>query len=283
MKPILQKIPQRQDQSFVFGEFRVRRFDGPFHYHPELELTYIGASHGHRYVGDHIGRFQKGDLVLMGPDLPHAYFNDPAFRGRARALVLQFRADCLGAEFFSRGEMTRINRLLLRSRLGLLFRGRARDQAAELMTELATTEGFRRVTLFLQILELLAGAREAETLASAIYSPAGVLRQSSRISAACELISRRFRHDITQAEAARLVRMSPASFSRFFRRATFRTFRTFVNEVRLGYAARQLTETDRTVAEICYDSGFANLSNFNRQFLRRHRTTPRAYRRRLTR
>jgi AraC-like DNA-binding protein len=144
-------------------------------------------------------------------------------------------------------------------------------------------EGFRRVTIFLQILELLAGARDAETLASAIYSPSAALRQGSRINAACELISRRFRHGITQAEAARLVKMSPASFSRFFRRATNRTFRTFVNEVRLGHAAQQLTETDRTVAEICYDSGFANLSNFNRQFLRRHRTTPRAYRRRLAR
>jgi AraC-like DNA-binding protein len=77
--------------------------------------------------------------------------------------------------------------------------------------------------------------------------------------------------------------MSRPSFSRFFHRATNKTFRGFLNEVRIGHASRALLETDQTVAEICYDSGFSNLSNFNRQFLRLRQVSPREYRRKIQR
>lgn len=279
VKAILEKISPGNERSFAFLDFSQRRFQCPFHYHPELELTLIVSSAGHRYVGDHIGRFAPGDLVLMGPDLPHMYINPPKFSGRAHSRVLQFRSDCLGVDFFQRGEMRNIRALFEKSRVGLVFSGWSRDRVAQLMETFGANEGPRRVVVFLEILQTLAEAKDFRTLASANYSPSLALYQGERINRVCELISRKFREEVTQSEAARLARMSVPSFSRFFRRATNKTFRGFLNEVRIGHASQSLLETDRTVSEVCYDSGFANLSNFNRQFLRLRKVSPREYRR----
>jgi AraC-like DNA-binding protein len=279
VKAILEKISHDRNRSFVLFEFQTRRFDCPFHYHPEIELTLIAGSSGHRYVGDHIGRFAPGDLVLMGPDLPHSYINDAKFSGRAHSVVLQFLPTCLGSNFFQLGELKGIRHLLERSCVGLSFQGRTRDRVAPLLVQLKDLDGVARLAAFLNVLEILARSKEFRVLASPTYSPSLALYQGERINRVCELVSRRFREGITQSEAARTARMSAPSFSRFFRRATNKTFRAFLNEVRIGHASRMLLETDQTVTEVCYDSGFGNLSNFNRQFLRLRKVSPRAYRR----
>ena len=278
MKAILEKVSHDQNRSFALFDFHLRRFNCPFHYHPEIELTLIVSSSGHRYVGDHIGRFNSGDLVLMGPNLPHSYINDAQPGRRAHSVVLQFLPDCFGPGFLQLGEMKSIRHLLERSRVGLSFHGRTRDQIAPLLPSLRTMEGPARLAAFLNVLEILARSKEFRTLASPAYSPSLALYQGERINRVCELISRRFREGITQSEAARAAKMSAPSFSRFFRRATNRTFRAFLNEVRVGHAAQLLLETDQTVAEICYESGFGNLSNFNRQFLKLRHASPRNFR-----
>jgi AraC-like DNA-binding protein len=279
VKAILEKIPHDRSRSFVCFQTQGSRFHCPFHYHPEIELTQIVSSSGNRYVGDHVGRFAPGDLVLFGPDLPHAYINDTKISGPSRAVVLQFMPACLGSNFFQLGELRAVRRLLERSRVGLSFHGRTRDKAAPLMAQLPGLDGLARLVAFLELLEMLAHSREFRLLASPAYSPSLALYQGERINRVCALVTKKFREGVTQSEAARTARMSPPSFSRFFRRATNRTFRSFLNEVRIGHASQLLLETDRTVAEVCYESGFGNLSNFNRQFLKLRKISPRAYRR----
>ena len=279
MKAILETISNERHRSFASFESKGQRIHCPFHYHPEFELTLIPSSSGQRYVGDHIGRFAPGDLVLMGPSLPHMYVNDAAFSGPAHSIVLQFLPSCFGEDFFQLIELNRIRLLLHRSRLGLRFYGRTREKATEMLLPFNQLEGGARVVAFLNILETLARSREYHTLASPHFVPALSIYQGDRINQVCNLISRRFREGITQSDAARAARMSPSSFCRFFRRATNKTFREFLNEVRIGNACRALLETDKTVVEICYESGFNNLSNFNRQFLRLRKTSPRDYRR----
>jgi AraC-like DNA-binding protein len=282
VRAILEKVPYGRGHSFhCHGLGQSRRFDCPFHYHPELELTLIVSSSGHRYVGDDIGRFAPGDLVLMGPNLPHSYLNDAKTRSAA-SVVIQFLPECLGPGFFQLGEMREIHALLERSRVGLSFRGAVRERVARAMEKFPALEGTARLVAFLGILEELARARDCQRLASPAYAPSLALYQGERINRVCELISRRFRGNVTQAEASRVAKMSGPSFSRFFRRATNRTFRSFLNEVRVGHAARLLLESDQSVAEICYDSGFGNLSNFNRQFLKLRKVSPREYRRKAS-
>jgi hypothetical protein len=171
VKVVLEKIPHDQDRSFRFFEGVARRFQCPFHYHPDIELTHIVASSGQRYMGDHIGRFAPGDLVLMGPNLPHSYINDAGFVGGARSRVVQFLPDCLGLGFFQRGEMKGIGRLLERSRMGLAFHGRTRDRVTQALERLLGLEGVGRLVLFFEILEILARSRECRMLASPHYSP----------------------------------------------------------------------------------------------------------------
>src|SRR5260221_9808164 len=167
----------------------------------------------------------------MGPNLPHMYINDATFSGPARSIVLQFFPDCLGPDFFRRGEMKAIRRLLEKARVGLAFQGRMRDKVASLLGELTGLNGFARLVAFLHILEILARSKECRALASPAYAPSLALYQGERINRVCELISKKFRDGITQSEAARMARMSVPSFSRFFRRATNKTFRAFLNEV----------------------------------------------------
>jgi AraC-like DNA-binding protein len=279
MRAILEKITYGRGHAFQYLEFRPqRRFDCPFHYHPEIELTLIVSSAGHRYVGDHIGRFAPGDLVLMGPNLPHSYVNDERTEP-AGSIVMQFLPDCLGPRFLDLGEMRHIRALLERSRVGLAFHGKTRERVARALAKFKGLDGAARLISFLEIMQDLAGSREYRRLASPTYAPSLALYQGERINRVCELISKRFREKVTQSEASRVAKMSVPSFSRFFRRATNRTFRSFLNEVRVGHASRLLLESDRTVAEICYDSGFGNLSNFNRQFLKLRKVSPRDYRR----
>jgi len=278
VKAILEKVSHARDHSFAAFDFQLRRFDCPFHYHPEIELTLIISSTGQRYVGDHIGRFAAGDLVLMGPNLPHMYTNDTKFRGPARSIVVQFLPDCFGRDFFNSGEMKAIRLLLEKSRVGLHFHGRTRDKIAPLLEQFRSLEGSARIIALLNILDLLAHSRECRMLASPTYSPSLAIYQGERINRVCELISKKFKEGVTQSEAARMAKMSSPSFSRFFRRATNKTFRSFLNEVRIGYASQLLLETDHTIAEACYESGFGNLSNFNRQFLKLRKISPKAYR-----
>ena len=278
MKALLEKIWQAGDLSFAVRDFRCRRFHCPFHHHPEIELTHIVRSNGQRYVGDHIGRFAADDLVLLGSNLPHMYINDSDTKG-ARSRVLQFLPDCLGPGFFQLGETKAIWPLIERSRIGLSFHGRTRDEVVELLRQLSELgSSIERLLLLMKILDTLARSREVRTLASPSYSPTLSLHQGEHINRVCKLISMKFKEDIAQSEVARMARMSSASFSRFFRRATNKTFRAFLNEVRIGHASQMLLETDCTVSEVCYESGFANLSNFNRQFLRLRQISPRAYR-----
>lgn len=279
MKAILEKISSRDvSGSFKVMDFAVRRFKSPFHYHPEIELTLIGRSSGHRYVGDHIGRFGPGDLVLMGANLPHMYINDENFTGKASAVVLQFLPGFLGDQFFDVAEMSPVRRLLERARLGMSFHRKTREKVVPMLERLSKLEGVARLTAFLQVLDALARSQDWRMLASTGYSPSLALYQGERINRVCELISTKFRDGISQSEAARAAGMSPPSFSRFFKRATNKTFSQFLNEVRVGYASRLLVESDRTAAQICYDAGFNNLSNFNRQFQKLRRCSPRQYR-----
>jgi len=282
VKAILEKISHDRNHSFSLFEFQDRRFDCPFHHHPEIELNLILSSSGQRYVGDHIGRFSQGDLVLIGSDLPHMYTNDAAHSGLAHSIFLQFLPECLGSDFLDLRELKVIGRLFERSRVGLSFHGRTRDKVVPLIIQLNGLNGFARLMGFLNIFNILARSKEFRVLASRSYSPSLALYQGERINSVCDLISRKFKDQVTQSEAARTAGMSAPSFSRFFKRATNKTFRAFLNEVRIGHASHLLMETDQTVAEVCYNSGFGNLSNFNRQFLKLHKISPRAFRRKRT-
>jgi AraC-like DNA-binding protein len=277
----IEKISLRPGESFACKEFKAARFTASLHFHPECELTLIEASHGLRFVGDSIERFEAGDLVLLGPGLPHYWNNPPEWAGAAHSIVIQFRDDLLGPGWLETPEMNGVRRLLARAQRGVRFRGKSAAAAAGRMRRMPRSAPLPRLLLLLETLHGLARATGAHLLASAGYAPRFNGDDQSRLARVLSYVDEAVVHGVQQREAARRAGLSPAAFSRYFRSKLGHTFEAFVNEVRVGRICRALIdEPERSVAEIAFAAGYNNLANFNRQFRRRVGLAPTVYRRR---
>lgn len=278
MKANVERIAAPLDASFVCRRRREASFPFFWHRHQEVELTFIAASRGRRFVGDSIADYGPGDMVLLGRNLPHTWHCERVKGAQADATFVQFAEDFQGPEFFARPEWTRVRGLLERARQGLQFDGRTRERAGERLLGMPRLDPARRLIALLEILEELARARPCAVLSSLPYE-APHLPDEARIDRVCRFVNARFREEIAQPEAAKIAHLSAPAFSRFFKRATGRSFTGYVNALRVGHACRELIETERSVAEIAFDAGFGNLSNFNRRFRELKGLNPRDFRR----
>ncbi len=277
--PALEVIPPRPNESFAVREFRMPRFPSPWHLHPEYELTLILSGRGMRFVGDSVQTFRPGDLVLVGGNLPHFWQSRPRRGEVAHSRVVQFRADCLGADLFGRPEMKAAADLLRRAGRGLQFGGRTRTAVTPLLRTLAGTRGPARISLFIGLLGILAADRRARLLAGpGFHASAAAAAVDDRLHRACRFVYANLGRRIRLRDAARAAALSPGAFCRFFRRATGRRFTEYVNDLRVGHACAELIESDRPIADIAFASGFGGLANFNRRFRERRGLTPREYR-----
>jgi AraC-like DNA-binding protein len=280
MRATIEKLTTPQQSSFIYRKKTATRFDFNWHFHPEYELTLIVHSRGKRFVAGDISDYHDGDLVLIGPNLPHTWSSQPLDnrRARHRACVIQFRETFLGDTFFDRDEVSPIKRLLRRSVNGLSFSGRARQLAARRILGLDQLSGFHRLLELLEILDVLARSRRARIISDPGFVPALHRADHRRIDQVCTFINEHYTHPIKQPQVARVAGMSPSTFSSFFKKAVGRTFVDYLNELRVGHACRLLIDTDLSVVSVSHQSGFSNLSNFNRRFLRMKQMSPRAYR-----
>ncbi len=279
MRAVRELLAGKADASFCVFGVNASAFRHPYHYHPEIELTAVLESRGQRLVGDHLDDFAPGDVVLIGSGVPHQYFRSTG--RRARAVVLQFGPALAERVCMDVPEMAGVWRLLGRAGRGLHLAGPARVKIAAGLGKLQDLSGGNRFAAFIALLVAMAEASGWRELASRSWVSDEKSGPSSgwRIAKAGAWIERHFLEPLTQAGAARQVHMSPQAFSRFFRRHTGRTFQRFVNELRIGHACRLLMETDLTVSEVALESGYSNLSNFNRRFRELRGLAPRKFRR----
>jgi AraC-like DNA-binding protein len=271
MRPRLEKLTLEPKYSFILQKDVYPYYPTPWHYHPEYELVLVLKSSGMRTVGDHTEIFEDGDLVFLGPNLPHAYQNDPVYyQGNksltAEAIVIHFREEFLGKEFFNLPEMIAINQLFDKARFGLKVLGNTRQQIADIMQEMLALSGYRRIAHLLQILELLSLSEEYQLLVSPGFVQQYIASGTDPITKVHEYIITNFTKDISLGEVAEVANMSIPSFCRSFKACTRKSFSHFLNEVRIGYACKLLLEDKYNISRICYESGFNNMSNFNLQF-----------------
>lgn len=283
MKPILEKLTLEPKYSFVVQSDHLPYYPTPWHYHPEYELVLVVKSTGQRIVGDNIENFSDGDMVLIGPNLPHVYNNDSQYyEGRkelvAEAIVIHFTEASLGKSFFDLPEMTFIKRLFKKAHRGLKIMGETKEEIAHIMHEMLSTNGPSRIIGLVTILEKLAASSEYRLLSSPGFSPKNNSPGAERITRVHEYIMMNFKKDISLEDVAEIANMVPNSFCRLFKSRTRKTFSTFLNEIRIGYACKLISEDKQSIAEICFSSGFNNLSNFNRQFKRIMQKSPLQYR-----
>lgn len=268
-----------------FGYVRCLEHGAPnplirWHYHEEYELHLIVNTSGKVFVGDYIGRFEPGHLVLTGPRLPHNWISTdlPAEGVKTRDLVLQFSDQPLRQASTLLPELRPALPLFERAKHGIEFTGLS-EQAYDYMTQIRQCSGLQRLSKFIELLDILAHYPDYRLLSSVqlqSFDDDASLRQ---ISEAVDYITTHYAHPFSLADIAKKLGMSESRFSRYFHRATGNTFTDFVNRLRINRACQLLIETDQYVSTICYNVGFNNVANFNRRFLELKGISPRDYRR----
>jgi AraC-like DNA-binding protein len=280
VKVIFQKIVSEEGSSFALLDRRARQFRGSYHFHPEHEITLIIEGMGGRLVGDHIGNFAPGDLVLLGANLPHQFVSEARTKPpRARAFVIQFSEGLLGRALGQLPELGGVARLLDSSARGLTF-GRVTSQAAQqIMQRLFRREGLLRFVCLLELLHVLATAKDKRAISSASYQPNAAAHENQKINRALKFIRERLEQPLTLSEMADFLNVSRATCNRLFRKSLGKSFKKFLIEMRISHSSKLLLATDCTVLDIANQCGFVNLSNFNRHFKRLKRRTPKEFRR----
>jgi AraC-like DNA-binding protein len=280
MYAYLEKIPLSADKAFYIKELQQENFDAPRHFHPELELMMVFQSAGKRFVGDNVSDYSSGDLVLLGPNIPHYWYRETSVMddGPVHALVIQFPQSFPGADLLNRLEMQEIKKLLHFSSQGIRFRPEVLAELREPALSITKATGFTRIIRFLEILDHLSRQHDFELLSSPGFNAVPDQEDCSKMNRLYEYILENYTREISFREAARLADMNPSAFCHYFKKRTRKNFSQFVNEIRTGRAAKLLIESDLNVSEICFACGFRNLSNFNRRFREINKISPMEYR-----
>ena len=278
----LKKNTRSHESSFKMNHAIVPHMYDQWHYHQELEINLILKGSGTRFVGDNIQSFTDEDLVLVGSNLPHVWKNDAVYYEGlpelyADVINIHFLPDFAGKDFFQMPEMQAVSDLLERSKRGIRFKGKCKKAIKEMMVNMQGQPDGEKLLTLLQILNLMAHSHETEMLSTSGFSKAYKDSNLEKINRIYDYIINNFSHEISLAQVASLAHMNEAAFCRYFKNATKKTFTQFVNETRIGYACKLLIDGNLNVSQICYECGFNNISNFNRQFKRITGKTPQAY------
>ncbi|RIV27448.1 AraC family transcriptional regulator [Fibrisoma montanum] len=282
MKALFEKVAIAEQSSLLVRRFKLPYFDAPWHFHPEYELTYIAAGYGRRFVGDSVEPFQAGDLVLIGPNMPHFWRSDDDFYRIDRPYPAESIAIQFPIGFEQRGlaalpEAEPVQQLLHRARYGLRFSPAASRQVADDLNRLVTRSGFDQLLAFLGILNQLTRDMAVELLASEGYQLAPSEAETERMKRVLEYVLAHFKEDVRIEQIASVAGMAPAAFCRYFRKRTRKSFVEYLNELRVNHARKLLATGDVSVSQVGLECGFNTISHFHRLFKLHTGLTPLNY------
>lgn len=236
--------------------------------HVNFEIALLENCIGKRFIGDHIKDFESTELVLLGSYLPHCwqYYQaiDPMIQ--PQAIVIHFFPDFLGKQLLEKPEAKQLNELFNKAAKGISFSGQTVIRAKMVMQQMLFEKGLGRAALMLRLLDILAQSTSAEILSSPYFNVIETSGEAQKMNRVFDYIFHNFKKDIVLQDVANIIPMSSAAFCRFFKQKTNRTLIDFVKEVRICHAAKLLLEGSHNVTEACYDSGYNNISNFNKHF-----------------
>ncbi|HKT95807.1 MAG TPA: AraC family transcriptional regulator [Paraburkholderia sp.] len=280
MSPDLELVHTREDEAFRAWEHDYPHTVAKWHFHPEYEIHVIRASSGKFFVGDFIGDFAPGNLVLVGPNLPHNWVTESgeATQVPARDLVLQFSLEAVERMVSAFPELSPVTELLEQASRGIQYPDQLGLSIIPVLRELSSAQGARRVALLMSILDKLTSCLDRKLLAGPSYDVNTQRYMSSTINQVLSYIQQNLSGNLREADVAELAAMSISTFTRFFKRHTGCTFVQFQNRLRLNVACELLMCTDLSVTDVCYRVGFNNVSNFNRQFLAQKGIPPSRFR-----
>jgi AraC-like DNA-binding protein len=257
VKPLLLKVPKGLQKSFSIRQDVVLYFYNRWHYHPELELIHIEQGSGTQFVGDNIQNFQSGDLLLIGPNLPHYWRCDEKYFQResklyAQATVVHFSEDIFGKAFLELPENKAISELLFKAKLGMKLSGEGTEKVKELLRNLLNQTSGNPVISLLQILETLAQCSEVKLLSNTQYQHEYDQYDTDRINQIYQYSISHFQKKISIEEISEVANISLHSFCRYFKSRSRKTYSQFLLELRIGHACKLLSETKLPVAQVCF-------------------------------
>jgi AraC-like DNA-binding protein len=281
MNPDLEVVQIRRGESFKAWSHGYPFHTVRWHFHPEYEIHHVVATTGRYFVGDFIGEFEPGNLVLTGPNLPHNWVSDvPAgtcvpLRGR----IVQFSEDFIADATSALPELATCASILELSRRGALFSATTAELAGPVLAELVEAQGMRRIALFMGLVDILSRAADVQPLTSASYLPDPSGFMSTGVNEALAYINAHLTEPFSESDLAAIAGRSPSAFSRSFRRHTGMALVQYVNRLRINLACQLLmSDAEVSITEICYAAGYNNISNFNRQFLTQKGMSPSRFR-----
>ncbi|MDB5250565.1 MAG: AraC family transcriptional regulator [Segetibacter sp.] len=282
MKTALHKSAIPETKIFLVRDLQEKHFDATWHSHSEYQLFLVIEGSGTRFIGDSIKHFGPGELVFTGPHLPHLWRSEEAYFEKnselqTRGIVIYLNEHFLGEDILAKEEFVHLKKLFTKSMRGLEFYGNKKEQVIQLMNELTQMQGIESVIHLLQILTILSSTKEYHYISPLTYQSPLKELETDRMNQVYEYIFKNYRKKVLLEDVAALLHMTPTSFSRYFSSINNKPFSRFLSEIRIKHACKMLNETEESISNICYDSGFNTLSNFNNQFKEVMSKTPMEY------
>jgi AraC-like DNA-binding protein len=280
LKAVEISLSKSLDQSFIF--YHEKNPFSRWHYHVEYELVLIIKGAGKRMVGDSIERFEEGDLVLLGSNVPHewlcdiSYFQHNEFSGEA--IVIQFKEDYLGGDFFKSPENKGLLKILNKSTRGCIFSNKSKEDISKLMLEMLYQNNSSQFYTLFKIFNILASTNQYQLLSSPNFPTSFLTQDSASLKKSIEYIMQNFQQKIQMKDLLKIANMSSTTFSLAFKQNYNLTFTEYLTKVRIGFACSLLSDTQLSISQISLQAGFENLSNFNRLFKKAKGFTPKEYR-----
>ncbi len=268
-----------QDPTFTINQISRPHLSFDWHQHGLTEITFFIKGQGLRFVGDHVGNYHPNQISILGPNLPHTCVSQNQIEDTAHQMIsLHFDEGGLSRTVFNVPEMWPIKALLAKSSGGLLFDCGAGAEFGEVIGDLLQAKGPRKIILFLDVLDSITLLGPAEALTSSHYNWAHKSHDQERLKSTLKFLSENYTQPIHLENLAKIAHMSPSAFSRFFKKQTRQTPSAMINHLRVSLACKLLSQTSKPILEICYASGFHNVSNFNRRFKDHQGVSPREFR-----
>lgn len=276
MKVEYEKISPDSGSSFRLIHWKSENDRYFWHYHPEFEIVFVRKGSGKLHIGEHLKNYEEGELVFIGPNLPHTGFGYGVI-GEHEEIVVQIRRDFLGEDFFQKPELQAITGLFERAKRGLSFVGKERKLVGQKLLKMLKMNHFERLIELLNILQYLANATEYKILNTGDRDFDFSHKDEDRINQVYEFVEKNYKNEINMQEVADLTNLTIPSFCRYFKKITHITYTDFVNEYRINQACR-LLHRNISITDACYGVGFNNISHFSKIFKQIKGKSPREYR-----
>jgi len=283
MKPLLKIVNTQKDKSFQIMLEDAPYFFPSWHFHPDYEIMLVLEGTGMRFVGDSMQRFRAGDLVFYGANIPHLYRSDPGYYHkdstlRSKAVVVYFKEDFLGKDFWAIPDMAPIRRLLHLSKKGVKFKGAVKEKLKHHIQRLDNhKDSVDKIIDLLTILKIMANTSEHEYLSSDSFAMYVDEDDCERMNNVYQFIMDHYAKNPTLEEVASVANMSVTAFCRYFKSRTNKTYTQFLNEIKIGNACKLLIDDDLSISQVCFETGFNNFPHFNNQFKKIVGLTPSQY------